>query len=34
MMRERNINSYFTQRDRGRLYGIVNTGQHEYNVVV
>jgi hypothetical protein len=29
-MRQRNINSYFIQRDGGRLNDTVNTGQQEY----
>jgi hypothetical protein len=28
---QRNINSYFIQREGGRLYGITKTGQHEYD---
>jgi hypothetical protein len=31
MIKQRNINSYFIQREGGRLYGITNTSQHEYD---
>ena len=31
MIKQRNINSYFIQREGGRLYGITKTGQHEYD---
>jgi hypothetical protein len=30
-MRQRNINSYFMQREEGRLYGTTNMGQQEYD---
>jgi hypothetical protein len=30
MMRQRNMNSNFIQRDGGRLYGTTETGQQEY----
>jgi hypothetical protein len=32
MMRQRNMNSNFIQRDGGRLYDTAKTGQHEYGV--
>jgi hypothetical protein len=31
MIKQRNINSYFIQREGERLYGITKTGQHEYD---
>jgi hypothetical protein len=33
-MRQRNINSYFMQREGGRLYGTANMGQQEYDAVL
>jgi hypothetical protein len=34
MIKQRNINSYFIQREGGRLYGIAKTDQHEYDDVI
>jgi hypothetical protein len=31
MIKKRNINSYFIQREARRLYGITKAGQHEYD---
>ena len=31
MIKQRNINSYFIQREGGRLYEITKTNQHEYD---
>jgi hypothetical protein len=31
MIKQRNINSYFIQREGGRLYGITKIDQHEYD---
>jgi hypothetical protein len=34
MMMHMNINSYFMQRQDGRLYGIAKIGQQEYNALL
>jgi hypothetical protein len=34
MMRQRNINSYFMQREGGRLYGTTNMGHQEEDDVL
>jgi hypothetical protein len=34
MMRHWNIYSYFIQREGGRLYGIVKTGQQDYDATL
>jgi hypothetical protein len=31
MIKQRNINLYFIQREGGRLYEITKMGQHEYD---
>jgi hypothetical protein len=34
MIKQRNINSYFIQREGGRLYGITKMDQHGYGDVI